>query len=604
MGNETASDTPRPKWARKILKLLLWTIGGLIALIAILIAILVLSPTARDWTATRVLTDFLILGDRLADVPTRTRGQPVRHVKLRMRDGVELSTQVYLPEGKGPWPVIVVRDPYSFAQYLSCKVFVRYDYACVYQEVRGRGPSQGTWYPFTDERKDGLDLITWILKQPWQNGRLAMHGGSYVGVVQWAVAGNLPPEVKTLVPTVAHGDVYELSYHNGMFNEGTAGVWLHSQFQPVLRKLTATRFWRANIAAHFPALGVETSEFGAAWTPYRDYLLHPEKDDPYWQSPEYVALRAAHKNLQIPVFMIGYANDFFLPGMLQTYEELPTRDQSVFIIGPGNHGGQEDPEVEGSYTRDYADTLAWFDHYLRGAPLPKHLRPGVNVFIHGENVWRHFARWPQPSKALVYYFDNIGRSQECDGGALSYKPPTSQQVARYAYDPRHPVPTRGGPFQLLSDSVAEQKDDLCAREDVLSFASTPLSRDALLNGRIQVKLRVSSDAADTAFTVKLSEHFADGRVYNIRDDISSLSMRNGARRRMPYTPGDKVEVAFHLTPIMWRLHKGSRLRLDISSSSSPAFFPHPNRAGLWSRVANPIVAQQSIFGGSLEIPLE
>jgi putative CocE/NonD family hydrolase len=588
---------------KKFWKLLLRLVGGLIALIAIVIAALALSRPLRDWTATSLIWS-LAISDRLADAPTRTEAQDVRRVSVRMRDGVELNTQVYLPRGQGPWPVILVRDPYGFAQYISCAVFVRYDYACVYQEVRGRGDSHGTWYPFIDERRDGLDTIAWILEQPWQNGRLALQGGSYVGIVQWAVAGDLPPQVKTFVPTVAHGDMYAVSYHNGMFNEGVTGVWLHSQFQPITRMFSAGERWRTEIAGHFPALGVDSSEFRTAWTPYRDYLLHPDRDDPYWQSPQYVALREAHRNVHVPVFMIGYASDFFLPGMLRTHEELPTRDQSVFIIGPGNHGGQADPQVEGSYTRDYADTLAWFDHHLRGAPLPEHLRPGVKVFVHGDNSWRHFERWPQPSPSLIYQLDNLSNAQQCDGGALTTDASASEQVARFTYDPRNPVPTRGGAFLLLSDTVEEQGNDICERADVLSFSSAPLSADTLVNGGMRVRLLVSSDAEDTAFSVKVSEHFKDGRVYNIRDDISTLSMRNGARRRTAYVPGEQVEVVFDLTPIMWRLREGSRLRLDVSSSSAPAFFPHPNRAGLWSEVADPVIAQQAIFGGSVEIPVD
>lgn len=604
MTDQSAQKPRRKSRIRKLMKWLFWGGAIFVALLAAAIAALIWSPAARDWTATRLISDP-IMRNRLADVPVRTQSQPVRRLSVRMRDGVALSTQVFLPEGKGPWPVIIVRDPYSFSQYASCKIFVRYAYACVYQEVRGRGASPGKWYPFVNERKDGLDLIAWVLKQPWQDGRLALQGGSYLGVVQWAVAGDLPPQVKTFVPTVAHGDVYELAYHNGMFNEGIAGVWLFSQFQPFPKMLWAGSTWRKQIAGHFPALGVDRSGFGPAWGAYRDYLSHPDKDDPYWQSPEYVALRNAHRKVKVPVFMIGYANDFFLPGMLRTYEELPTRNQSLFMIGPGNHGGRPDPEVEGFYTRDYADTIAWLDHYLRGQPLPERLRPGINVFVHGDNRWRHFDRWPQEAvPSRVYYLDKISTAQPCDGGVLATRRSAAPQPGHYNYNPRNPVPTRGGPFELISDSVEEQGSDLCSRADVLSFSSEPFGENRLLNGRMHITLRVASDAADTAFSVKLSEHFADGRVYNIRDDISSLSMRNGASHRMPYTPGTAVDLSFELTPILWRLHKGSRLRLDISSSSAPAFFPHPNRAGLWSSVADPVIAHQTILGGSLEMQVE
>lgn len=599
-----AIETARPPRRFRLWKLALWVIAGLLGLVALLIAILFLSPDARDWAATRLLTDPVI-NERLSDAPPRTEAGSVTTTRVRTGDGIELSTQVFLPAGDGPWPVIIVRDPYSFYHYLSCKVFVRYGYACVHQEVRGRGLSEGDWYPFIHERTDGLDLIRWVLAQPWQNGNLALQGGSYIGVVQWAVAGDLPPEVKTFVPTVAHGDVYQLSYRNGMFNEGIAGVWSHSQFQGFPGMLFATDNWRKDIAGHFPAIGVESKGFGPAWTSYRDYLLHPDKDDAYWQSQDYVALREAYSKVGVPVFMIGYANDFFLPGMLKTYSELPTRDQSHLLIGPGNHGGQPDPEVDGAYTQEYADTLAWFDHHLQGAPLPERLRPGVTMFVHGENAWRKFDTWPSPpADEMVLYLGNMAASQACDGGALSSEAPVAEQPATYAYDPRNPVPTRGGPFELLSQAVAEQGNDLCERPDVLSFASAPLSADRLLNGGIRIRLQVASDAADTAFSVKLSEHFADGRVYNIRDDISSLSMRNGSQHRIIYTPGEMVDLEFNLTPIMWRLKKDSRLRLDITSSSAPAFFPHPNTAGPWSEIAEPVVAQQSIFGGQVILPLD
>ena len=34
---------------------------------------------------------------------------------VAMRDGVKLATDVYLPDGDGPWPVIFLRFPYNKA---------------------------------------------------------------------------------------------------------------------------------------------------------------------------------------------------------------------------------------------------------------------------------------------------------------------------------------------------------------------------------------------------------------------------------------------------------------------------------------------------------
>ncbi len=168
------------------------------------------------------------------------------------------------------------------------------------------------------------------------------------------------------------------------------------------------------------------------------------------------------------------------------------------------------------------------------------------------------------------------------------------------------MPTRGSSYSLstslVPSAVAEQKNDLCGRPDVLSFSSAPFAKARMIAGGMRVKLLVSSDAPDTAFTVKVSEHFADGRVYNIRDDISTLGLRNGARRRLAYRPGDQVEVDLDLTRSPGR---SRRDRICASTSRrriSPCSTPTPIVPGLWSTAPSPVVATQTLYGGSLEIP--
>ncbi len=549
-----------------------------------------------------------LLADRFDGMPpVRNDMQAMQSVKVRMRDGVNLATHIYLPEGKGPWPAILVRDPYGVTQYISCRIFVRYGYACVHQDVRGRFGSGGAWYPLVNERNDGIDTIAWILKQPWQDRKLALWGESYLGLVQWAMADKLPPEVKTFVAGVSHGDFYQMIYHNGMFVQGIVGVWSSGLSQPLLKALSSQDRWKDHIAGAIPAAGVDPDGFLAAWPSYRDYLLHPEPDDPYWHSPIYDAIRNSFAGVHVPVMMIGRSYDFFLPGMLQTFRRLPTHAQSVLFLGPGEHGGAPgDLKVDHPNRRYFADTLAWFDHFLRGKPLPASLAPGYDVYINGADRWQHYAEWPGATRPLTLHLGDLAHSHGCERGRLTPQPPAVPSVARYRYDPRHPVPTRGSSYSLstslVPSAVAEQKNDLCGRPDVLSFSSAPFAKARMIAGGMRVKLLVSSDAPDTAFTVKVSEHFADGRVYNIRDDISTLGLRNGARRRVAYRPGDQVEVDFDLTPIAWQIQKGSHLRFDVSSSNFPVFNAHPNRAGLWSTAPSPVVATQTLYGGSLEIP--
>ena len=99
-----------------------------------------------------------------------------------------------------------------------------------------------------------------------------------------------------------------------------------------------------------------------------------------------------------------------------------------------------------------------------------------------------------------------------------------------------------------------------SRADVLSFLSAPFREETLIAGSIKVSLDVESDAADTAFTVKIVEMRPDGTAYNIRNSITSLAYRNGASSRQPYLGGTVVTIALELKPITWKLQTGYRLR--------------------------------------------
>ncbi len=566
------------------------------------------SNGARTWLGKTVLRT--LLAHSIGELPPpQTEAQEPQMLMVAMRDGVKLETNIYLPVGKGPWPTIVVRDPYGLAKYVSCEIVVRYGYACVHQNVRGRFGSEGQWYPLIHERNDGLDTLKWVIAQPWQNGKIGLWGSSYLGLTQWSVADRLPPQVKTFAVSISHGDFYEMIYHNGAFHQGIVGLWASSLFQPFERQFLKTpqKYWRDTLTHTWPANAADRKAFDKAWPSYADYLKHAEKADPYWHSPAYDAIRDSYKGVHVPVLITERWYDFFLPGTLKVFEALPTRSQSLMVIEPGDHAAVTgDLKVTAKNGHRFADTLAWFDHYLKGTPLPERLRPGYTLYVNGADRWEHVDQWPGRTKTQTLYLTDLGHSHGCDGGMLTAALHTGEKPVSYTYDPRNPVPTRGGSDVVVDGVVptasADQKNDLCTRPDVLSFASGKFDESGRIEGGITVHLTVSSSAPDTAFVVKLSEEFADGRVLEIRDDINTLALRNGSAARLTYAPGSDVELVFELPPIAWQIQPGSRLRFDITSSNFPAFNAHPNRAELWSTVANPAIAKQTIHGGSLQIP--
>ncbi|MCL4693576.1 MAG: CocE/NonD family hydrolase, partial [Candidatus Hydrogenedentes bacterium] len=115
-------------------------------------------------------------------------------VTVAMRDGTKLATDIYRPEGDGPFPVVLARTYYprkmgaGFGAVLTAKGMV-----FVIQDNRGRGDSEGEDRVFQDdgwgEHEDGEDTVLWIREQDWCNGEVGTFGMSALGVTQYLLTG-------------------------------------------------------------------------------------------------------------------------------------------------------------------------------------------------------------------------------------------------------------------------------------------------------------------------------------------------------------------------------------------------------------------------------
>ena len=136
-----------------------------------------------------------------------------RQHMVPMRDGVHLATDVYLPEGAGPFPAVLVRLPYDkngrycWMPVPRSAIFIARGYAFVPQDVRGKFRSEGEPIAFVNEVPDGYDTIEWIARQPWSNGDVGMWGDSYYGFTQWAAVACGHPALKAIVPRVTFADL-------------------------------------------------------------------------------------------------------------------------------------------------------------------------------------------------------------------------------------------------------------------------------------------------------------------------------------------------------------------------------------------------------------
>ena len=113
-------------------------------------------------------------------------------VYVGMRDGTRIAVDVYLPKDLPPGervPAILSQTRYcrsfEYRRPLDLLLggprdlpfverFVRHGYAVVVADARGTGASfgnqSGFWSP--DEVRDEAEVVDWMVRQPWSNGRV------------------------------------------------------------------------------------------------------------------------------------------------------------------------------------------------------------------------------------------------------------------------------------------------------------------------------------------------------------------------------------------------------------------------------------------------
>jgi putative CocE/NonD family hydrolase len=226
-----------------------------------------------------------------------------------------------------------------------------------------------------------------------------------------------------------------------------------------------------------------------------------------------------------------------------------------------------------------------------GMPLDPSLAAPVKIYVMGENVWRSEQEWPLARTQYVpFYLRSGGHANTATGdGRLTREPPDSTEPAdTYVYDPRNPVPSRGGAMLGNRAGIALQ-DDVETRRDVLAYTSEPLQQDMEVTGPISAVLHVETDAPSTDFTAKLVDVHADRKAYNVSDGI--------LRRAYAQSAAGPTEIAIELWPTSMLFRRGHRIRVEVSSSNYPRYDRNPNTGGDIPTERTTVGARQSVHHG-------
>lgn len=509
------------------------------------------------------------------------------------RDGVMLTTDIYTPAEPGPYPTIVVRCPYPQQVplwELHGEELAKRGYAMVCEWCRGTHTSGGEWEPNVNERNDGADLLAWLEEQDWVDV-VGLWGTSYLSLTCWVVADITTPKVASICANHYGTDRFASAYQKGAFRCDVLTAWaMQNAGHPVDADYLQS-------ALHRPQLRVDEDMWGGRLDWYRDWISHPEGDDPYWDEGFWGLLKRIPANVTVPMFIQEGWFDHHLGSALTGYQSLNPRvkEHSWLRIGCWNHYFIN--PIEGLEPRNLDATevpaaLEWFNLTLKNRLVPERK---VEYYEIGDDSWHTVDQWPLSDDATSEI--RLYLASGCDEGGLVAEPP-AKDAATYDYDPNDPVRTRGGEALLttMNEIGARIQPQPGYRDDVVSFVSRPLDEDLHIQGSIRVELYVSSSAEDTAFTAKLMCVDPNGTTRNYRSSITTLAL--DAADSPAYTPGEVRRVSVDMWDICWKVPAGSSIRCDISSSDFPQYSVHTNTAGLWSAQREAVTARQTIHMGA------
>jgi len=524
-----------------------------------------------------------------------------RDLTVTTSDAVALVADVYRPRTDEKTPTILVRIPFTktFKNSLGADAVGRFwasrGYTVVIQGTRGRYKSGGSYYPLLPERRDGIETLQWLARQPWFDGRLGMWGGSAFGYSQWALADQSGPGPTALMIQIASTDFHRMFHPGGAFSLESALFWAARSHGAKDQDPSFEALERGFNG--FPLIRADDRAVGDVQF-FNDWATHAEADA-YWEA---IDGENRARTIKAPVLLMAGWYDPFLPTQLRDFEtlrreaDLRVAAQSRLIVGPWTHA---DPVrfPDGSTAGDYrpaslAPSIPWFDHHLLGRPLDGSLAAPVRIYVMGENVWRDEQEWPLArTQYTAFYLTSSGRanSSKGDGKLTPGQPNANEPADSYVYDPRRPVPSRGGAMLGPRAGIALQ-NEVEARGDVLVYSTEPLERDLETTGPVSAVLHVSTTAPNTDFTVKLLDVHPDGKAYNISDGI--------LRRAYPNTPqGSSNEITIELWPTSMLFRRGHRIRIEVSSSNYPRYDRNPNTGGNILTETVPVAATQTVYHG-------
>ena len=478
-----------------------------------------------------------------------------RDEDFKLTDGILLKSRIWLPNGEGPWPALVMRQPYgreiaSTVTYAHPDWWAQKGYLVVIQDVRGQGSSEGDFHGFSQEAADTSETINWVRSLPECNGLLGTYGFSYQGLTQLlATEGTPPPDC--IAPAMTGLSEFEhWSCEGGAF-------WWHLGIGWGLQLAAQKAKREKNIDAwHEIRESLESKKYLS-----NDHKLI-EKHDPNGMANRWLKLSTndlkdwkIHQPLKSwlkkPLLLIGGWWDPHLRGILDIFEKSKKAGgDPKLIIGPASHlQWWEGLQIT---------QLKFFDNHLKPT-INKNLLPQINLWNQTTKTWE-ICNHPTENQIWKLQSDGLACISSNEGKLILNSEAGRRGEVKIVHDPWRPVPAIGG--HLGEDPGEKDRGSIDIRSDVAVFTSSPLIEALRIEGIPSLSFDSSCDRESFDMFVSLSILPRNTKL------VRQLS--TGAMRIKKCQPNTKQYRTIKLQPIFADLKKDDRLRISISGSAWPA----------------------------------
>lgn len=503
----------------------------------------------------------------------------VYHEYLQAKDAL-LYTIAMLPNDKGSFPIVLLRVPYVDAyerekeETVDALVLAQYEkwldhgYAVVFQHCRGRGKSTGDFIPYVNEREDGLMLLEWVRKQKFYAGEIYLTGRSYYTSVHYCIAP-FAEDVKGAVFEVQDNERYNGCYRNGFYKIGLNGGWY---MRNVHKKSCVMRNYVPEAFHLLPLSDFTRTVLGKAEENMDEVLMSPWKSDFHKTRISTASPKDVVKNATIPILLVTGFYDIYTGGIFDTWNSLSDERKSecALLVSPYDHSLKSDNQPivfeKGNLLEQFGEyQIKWFDYIRQKGEPPV-----------------------EPGKVTYYkLFGNEWCCDDFDAPAKTIRMMLGEGIKSYVYNPYAPATFKGG--LCTNFGGAAFQDPPNSRYDILSFYSEEFNEDILVKGKMRARLCVKSDCEDTCFYMRISLAKKEGD-YGLRDDIHSVAGVDAH-----YIPGSELMMDFTFDEHAFVIHKGERLRFDVSSSAFPLYVRHTNQKGHYALQREAKIATNTVL---------